>query len=167
MEGTPADVAGVPVFVDVPDTEVKSVAPLSSQIEQGALGYYGADFVPGTPVEREERVNPNTIPPQVFYDPNGEDYVPPDVTSIRKGLRERLIDRLTKQILEQNKVTAERYARAEAFIAKYSQVEFDSLSADTQRRLRNAIRIMEEKPPITEEEARRRATVQAWEEAVG
>ena len=170
MEGSNSTV-GSAANVEIKDGEIKSTAPLASQIEQGALGYTGGDYVPSAnkkryadaPVESKSSI---TVKGEVFLDPSGEDYVSPTETQRRSSLRSNLIEKFAESIIGENAEKLKRYNKAREYIQKHSGAEFDTLSPEVQKRLKNAMRLVEKGPPIDEEEARRQAIVRAHREII-
>ena len=166
MADTPASVSAN-IDSSIPDEQVGSLKPLTSSIQQDALGFSGPDFVrnPDRPITATAEKKRNSVmDADVVLDPSGDDFVPGSDTKKRRSIREQLVDKIKNEILQEYADQNARYSRALEFVNSHNDVEFESLDVKQQEKFERAIKLVERGLPMSEtmaeSMARKRASTQ-------
>jgi hypothetical protein len=165
MRDTPGTV-DVQVDPSIPEDGVGATKPLTGSVTQDALGYTGPDFRPRVVDDRPRGKSSTVITGEVLLDPSGEDYVPGAESKGRRSIRQRLVEKITQQVLEEHADANARYDKAVEFANKYQDKEFDALPVKKQESLKRALQMIDRGRPMTHEMARSIAMKKAGSEII-
>lgn len=139
----------------IPDGEVGSTkdSPGAKHIFHDETGFVGSDFVPvagsKTLSKTSQQYAKDALAAKgmdtVIRDPSGEDYVGPAETGKRRKIRKHLEAMMADDIYKEHKPAINRFRKAKTLVADATAEQLE----DPDKILTNAIRIVDNGPPIT------------------